>query len=169
MDFITGLPKLEGKDNIYVVVDRLTKYAHFFAVTSTIFASEVVSLFFKDIFRLHGIPKILINNRDSKFTSDFWQALFDLVGTNLNMSTSYHPQTYRKTERVDQWLEDYLHNYVMGQQGAWEAWLHLGEFYYNTTFHLSIRMTPFLSLYGYETMTFADLMFGDCKAQKDKD
>ena len=91
MEFITGMPKSQGKDNIYVVVDKLKKYAHFFAVTSTISASEVFSLFFKDIFRLHGFPRIIISDRDSKFNSAFWQEFFDLFGTNMNMSTRYHP------------------------------------------------------------------------------
>ena len=86
-----GLPKLQGKDNIFVVVDRMTKYAHFFALLSTISASEVAALFFNDIFKLHGLPKIIISDKDRKFTSDFWQTLFGLVETNMNMSTSYHP------------------------------------------------------------------------------
>ena len=121
-----------------MVVDRLTKFAHFFAVTSTISASEVAALFFKDIFRLHGLPRNIISDRDSNFTSYFLQELFELVGTNLNMSTSYHPQTYGKTERVNQWIEGYLRNYVTRQQGDWETWIHLGEFCYNTTFNFYI-------------------------------
>ena len=88
MDFITRLSKVQGKDSIYVVVDRLTKLEHFFVITSTISASEVVALFFKYVFILHGFPKTIISDRDSKFTSAFWQALFKLVGTNLNLSTS---------------------------------------------------------------------------------
>ena len=96
MDFITGLPKSRGKDSIYVVVVKLKQYAHFFVVTSTMFASEVASLFFKDIFKLHGLPRIIISDRESKFTSAFWQELYDLVGTNMNMSTSYHPRTMEK-------------------------------------------------------------------------
>ena len=91
MEFIMGLPKSQRKDNIFVVVDRLTKYAHFFVVLSTISASEVVLLLFKEIFRLHGLPKVIISDRDNKFTSAFWKTLFGLVETNLNMSTSYHP------------------------------------------------------------------------------
>ena len=91
MDFIIGLPKSQGKDNIYVVVDRLKKYAHFFAVTSIISASEVVSLFFKDIFRLHGLPKIIISDRDSKFTSALWNKLFGLVETNMKMELAFEP------------------------------------------------------------------------------
>ena len=113
---------------------------------------------------MHGLPIIIINDRDSKFTSSFWKSLFDLVEINLNMSTSYHPQTDGQTKRVNQWLEGYLCNDVIGQQGTWETWLHLGEICYNTTFHLSIRMKPFLALYGYEAPTFADLMFRDCRA-----
>ena len=97
MDFIMGLPKSQGKDNIFVVVDRLKKYAHFFAVVSTISASEVVALFFKEAFRLHGFPRTIISDRDNKFTSSFWQTLFGMVGTNLNMSKRYHPQTDGQT------------------------------------------------------------------------
>ena len=115
MDFITKLPKFQGKDNIYVVVDRFTKFSHFFAVTSTISASELVALFFKDVLRLHGLPKTIISDRDSNFTSAFWQDVFELVGTNLNLCTSYHPRTDGQTERVNQWLEGYLCNYVTGQ------------------------------------------------------
>ena len=169
MDFITGLPKSQGKDSIYVVVDRLTKFAHFFAITSTISAREVAALFFKDIFRLHRLHRTSISDGDSKFTSSFRNALFELVGTNLNMSTSYHPQTYGKNERVNQWLEGYVCNYVMRQQGAWEALLHQGEFCCNTTFHIYIILNPFMDLYGYEAPNFVDLMFGYCRAQKAKD
>ena len=84
------------------------------------------------------------------------------------MGTSYHPERDGKIERVNQWLEGYLRNYVMGHQGAWATCLHLGEFCYNTTFHLSIRMTHFMDLYGYEAPNFVDLIFGDCNAQKAK-
>ena len=87
MDFITGLTKVQGKDRIYVVVDRLTKFAHFFAVTSTISSSEFTTLFFKYVFILHGFPKTIISDQETKFTSAFWQALFKLVGTDLNLST----------------------------------------------------------------------------------
>ena len=69
---------------------------------------------------------------------------------------------------MNQWLEGYLCNYVMGQLGAWKTWFHLGEFCYNTKFHIFIRMTPFIALYGYEALNFTDLMFGDCSAQKSK-
>ena len=90
MDFITGLPKTQGKDCIFVVVERLTKFAHFFAIATDFSAAQVAELFFREIFRLHGLPKTIVNDRDSKFMSTFWQELFWLVGTALVPSTSYH-------------------------------------------------------------------------------
>jgi hypothetical protein len=84
-------------------------------------------------------------------------------------STSYHPQTDGKTEIVNKWLEGYLRNYVSGQQKAWIKWLHLGEHCYNTTYHMSIGMTPFKALYGYDATTFVDRAFGDNRAPKAKD
>ena len=81
MDFITSLPKYFGKDCIYVVVDRLNKFAHFFSVTSSFSATQVADLFFKEIFRLHGLPKSIVSDRDGRFMSAFWQEIFRLVGT----------------------------------------------------------------------------------------
>ena len=98
----------------------------------------------------------------------FWQEHFRLVGTQLTPSTSYHPQTDGQTERVNQWLEGYLRNYVGKQQKAWTKWLHLGEFCYNTTFHMLIGMSPFKELYAYDALTFSDMKFGDSRAPKHK-
>ena len=168
MDFITKLPKVQGKDNIYVLVYRLTKFVHFFAVTSTISSSEVATLFFKDVFRLHGLPNTIISGWDIKFSSSFWKSLFELVGKNMKMRTGYHPHTDGQTKRVNQCIEGYVHNYVTVQQKSWATWFHLGELCYNVAFHLSIRMTPFMDLYGYETPYFVDLMLGDYRAQKSK-
>jgi hypothetical protein len=92
-----------------------------------------------------------------------------MVGTDLTPSTSYHPQTDGKTKIVNKWLEGYLRNYVAGQQRTWIKWLHLGEFCYNTTFHMSIGMTPFRALYSYDAPTFVDLVFGDNRAPRAKD
>ena len=92
-----------------------------------------------------------------------------MVGKNLTPSTSYHPQTDGQIERVNQWLEGCLRNYFSGQQKTWIKWLHLGEFCYNTTFHMSIGMSPLKSLYGYDASTFIDHNFGDSRAPKDKD
>ena len=115
-----------GKDCIYVVVDKLTKFSHFFAITSSFSATQVADIFFKEIFRLHGLPKSIVSDRDSRFMGDFWQENFMLVGTQLTPSTTYHPKTNRKIDRVNQWLEGYLKNYVGEKQKAWTKWLHLG-------------------------------------------
>ena len=93
MDFITGLPTIQGKDCIFVVVDRLTKYAHFFAISAHYTAAQGAELFFRDVFRLHGLPTTIVSDRDNHFMGGLWQELFRLVGTELTQSTSYHPQT----------------------------------------------------------------------------
>jgi hypothetical protein len=164
MDFITGLPKTQGKDCIFVVVDRLTKFAHFFAIATDFSATQVAELFFREIFRLHGLPKTIVSDRDSRFMSTFWQELFRLVGTALTPSTSYHPQMDGQTEIVNKWVEGYLRNYVAGQQKAWARWLHLGEYCYNTTQHTSIGMSPFRALYSYDPLSFVEISFGDSRA-----
>jgi len=92
MDFITWLPMVQGKDCIFVVVDRLTKYAHFFSISAHYTTAQVAELFFREIFRLHGLPKTIVSDRDNRFMGRFWQELFRVVGTELTPSTSYHPQ-----------------------------------------------------------------------------
>ena len=114
-----SLPKTQGCDCIYVVVDRLTKYAHFFPITTTYTATQVAEVFFRKIFRLHGLPRSIVSDRDSRFLSNFWQEVFRLCGTELTPSTSYHPQTNGQTEIVNKWVEGYLRNYIAGQQKAW--------------------------------------------------
>eukprot|EP00253_Pinus_taeda_P018915 PITA_18915 len=127
MDFITGLPMVQGKDCIHVVVDRLTKFFHFFSIPTRYATTKVANLFFREVFKLHGLPKNIVSDRDNIFMGGFWQELFRLVGTKLTPSTNYHPQTDDQTERVNQWLEGYLRNYVTGQQRTWIRWLHLGN------------------------------------------
>jgi hypothetical protein len=91
MDFITGLPKVWGKDCIYVVVGRLTKFAHFYAIPIEYSIVQVANHFFREVFRLHGLPKNIVSDRDSQFIGTFWRELFRLVGIELTPSTSYHP------------------------------------------------------------------------------
>ena len=93
MDFITCLPRVQGKDCIFVVVDKLTKFAHFFAIPTDYKAIQVAELFFREVFRLHELPKQIVSDRDGRFISTFWQELFRLTGIELAMSTIYHPQT----------------------------------------------------------------------------
>ena len=113
MDFITGLPMTwRQHDSIMVVVDKLKKVAHFIPVKSTYETGDIAKIFMKEIFKLHGLPKAIVSDRDVKFTSNFWKGLFVDLGTKLNFSTAYHPQT----ERVNQVLEDMLRMYVMDNQ-----------------------------------------------------
>ena len=96
------------------------------------------------------------------------EIIFGLVGTKLTPSIIYHPKNYGKIERVIQWFEGYLRKYVGEQQKTWGKWLHLGDFFYNTTFHMSIGMYPFQELYGYDELKFFEMIFGDIIALKDK-
>jgi hypothetical protein len=118
---------------------------------------------------LHGLPRQIVSDRDGCFISAFWQELFRLTGTELATSTSYHPQTDGQTEIVNKWVEGYLRNYVGGQQRTWVRWLHMGEYCYNTTYHMSIRMSPFRALYGYDAPSFIETVFGDSRISGAKD
>ena len=108
-----------------VVVDKLTKAAHFIPVKTTYKAVDIVYIFMKQIFCLHRIPKVIISDRDPKFTGNFWRSLFKGLNTTLNFSTSFHPQTDGKTERVNWVLEDLLRMYVKDQPVKWDDYLHL--------------------------------------------
>ena len=102
----------------------------------------------KEIFRLHGISKIVIMNRDAKYTSRLWTSLFKGMDTKLNFSIAYHLQTDGQTERVNQVLEDMLRMYVINQLGEWEDYIHLVEFAYNNHYQVSLKMRNFEGLYG---------------------
>lgn len=108
MDFIEGLPKSGCMEVILVVVDRLIKYGHFLAHKHPYTVQDVAETFLKDIYKLYGLPKTIVTDRDSIFTSQLWQQLFKTMGNKLNMSTSYHPQSDGQTERLNGCLESYL-------------------------------------------------------------
>ena len=148
MDFIESLPISEGSDTILVVVDRLTKFSHFIPLKHPFSAVEVAKLFLTHIFRLHGLPDVIVSDRDKLFTSLFWQELFRLVGTRLNLSSTYHPQS--QSECVNQRVETYLRCMTNDRSQKWKSWLSLAEWWYNTNYHTSLKMTPFEVLYGYQ-------------------
>ena len=103
-----------------VVVDKLSKAAHFIPIKTTYKAANIADIFLKQIFRLHGIPKVIISDKDPKFIGNFQKSLFKVLNTMLNFSTSFHPQTNGQTKRVNQVLEDLLRMYVKEQRGKWE-------------------------------------------------
>jgi transposase InsO family protein len=149
MDFVVGLPLTSHRHNvILVIVDKLTKSAHFILVRDTYDVTDVVHVFISEVICLHGLPKKIISDRDSRFTSRFCTSLQSALGTQLNLSTTYHPKTDGKTERVNQVMEDMLRMYVMDNQTLWEKYLPLVEFAYNNSFHSSIGIPPNEYLYG---------------------
>ena len=127
MDLISGLPRSRGYDSILVVVDRPSKYSHF---------------------RLHGIPKSILSDRDPLFMSKLWQELFRMQGTTLHMSSSYHLEFNGQTEVVNRCLETYLRCFAIEQPRIWSFWIPWAEFWYSTSFHTSIGTTPFEVVYG---------------------
>lgn len=148
MDFIDGLPSSHGKNSILVVVDRLSKYAHFLSLSHPYTAKIVAEKFVDGIVKYHGMPKSIISDRDPIFISHFWREFFKLSGTQLNMSSSYHHETDGQTEVTNRCLEQYLRCFASQQPRKWSSFLPWAEFWYNTSFHKSIGMCPFLALYG---------------------
>nr|KYP72696.1 Retrotransposable element Tf2 [Cajanus cajan] len=149
MDFIVGLPRsTRNSDAIWVVVDRLTKCAHFLPVNMKWSLEKLTQLYVREIVRLHGVPSSIISDRDPRFTSRFWQSLHQALGTKLKLSSAYHPQTDGQSERTIQSLEDLLRACVLDHLGSWEEVLPLVEFTYNNSYHASIGMAPYEALYG---------------------
>jgi transposase InsO family protein len=135
-----GLPLTARRhDSIFVVVDTLTKSAHFIPVRTTYQAPDIARVFISENVRLHGVPKRIISDRGSVFTGRFWTSFQEVLGTQLNFSTTYHPETDRQTERMNQTLEDMLRMYVMDQQKRGEEFLPLVKFAYNNSYRAPLR------------------------------
>lgn len=149
MDFVTGLPRTTRNwDAIWVIVDRLTKSAHFLPIKKTDGAEELAQEYLNSIVKLHGVPVSIVSDRDPNFTSKFWQAIQKALGTKVHLSTAYHPQTDGESERTIHTLEDMLRSSVLEWGGKWGEHLPLVEFAYNNSYHASIRMSPYEALYG---------------------
>lgn len=149
MDFIEGLPKSRGKYVILVVVDRFTKYAHFLPLSHPFNVHQVTKLFMDNIHKLHGFPKVIVTDRDRVFTSKLWQEVFSSLQVKLRYSSTYHPQSDGQTERVNQCLEQYLRSMAFKEPKKWADWIPAAEWWYNCSYHTSIKTTPFEALYGY--------------------
>jgi hypothetical protein len=149
MDFITDLLSSKAFDSIFVVVDRLTKMAHFMPCNKTVTSEETARLFMDNIYKYHGLPDDIISDRGSQFTSKFWQSLFKILKVKIKLSSAYHPQIDGQTERINQVLEQYLHCTINYHQDNWTELLPLAEFAYNNTIQGSTQYTLFFANYGY--------------------
>jgi len=154
MDFVTGLPRTQSShDAVWVIVDRLTKSAHFLPVRMDYSLERLARLYIYEIVKLHGVPVAIVSDRDPRFTSRFWGSLQRALGTRLNFSTAFHPQTDGQSERVIQILEDMLRACVIEFEGSWDTHLPLIEFAYNNSYQSSIGMPPYEALYGRKCRT----------------
>ncbi|KAK7278988.1 hypothetical protein RJT34_24029 [Clitoria ternatea] len=154
MDFVSGLPRTRtGCNAIWVILDRLTKSAHFLAMNVKWSLDRLARLYVTEIVRLHGVPSSIISDRDPRFTSRFWGSWQEELGTELKLSSAYHPQTDGQSEQTIQTLKDMLRACVLEQGGSWEKYLPLVEFAYNNSYHSSIGMAPYKALCGQKCRT----------------
>ena len=148
MNFVTHLTWTSRRhDAVWVIVDRLTKSAHFLAVWMTFTLEEFYRLYIREIVLLHGVSISIVSNRDPRITAHFWKSFQKAMGTQLMMSTTFHPQIDSQSERTIQILEDMVRACVLDLIGSWEEHLPLVEFTYNNSYHASIQMAPYAALY----------------------
>ncbi|GKC82662.1 putative reverse transcriptase domain-containing protein [Tanacetum coccineum] len=149
MDFITKLPKSsQGFDTIWVIVDRLIKSSHFLPIRENDPLDKLARLYFNMIVARHRIPASIICDRDGRFTSNFWKSFQKALGTDISMSTAYHPEIDGQSKRTIQTLEHMLRACVIDFGKGWVRHLPLAEFSYNNSYHTSIKAAPYEALYG---------------------
>ena len=144
-DFITKLPLAQGYDLILVVVDRLTKIAHFIPTTEKTTAGGLARLFRDNIWKLYGLPESIILDRGPQFAAGVMRELNAMLGIDSKLSTAFHPQTDRQTERMNQELEQYLRMFIDHRQEQWPEWLGTAEFAYNNKVQTSTKVLPFMT------------------------
>ena len=160
MDFVVKLPKSKDPatqdafDSIMVIVDKLTKYAIMVPFKESYKADQLAFVLLDRLIRDHGIPKSITSDRDKLFTSNYWKTLIAAIGTKLRMSTAYHPQTDRQTERANQTMEAYLRHYVNQRQDNWVSLLPIAQLAYNNKRSDTTRLTPFFANFGKNANSF---------------
>ena len=149
MYFLMSQPRTHHQhDSIWVIIGRMTKSAHFLLVHTSYSAEDYAKLYLKELVRLHGIPLFIISDRDTQFTSYFWKVFQKGLGTQIHLSIYFHPQIAGQEKRTIQTLKDMLRACVVDFKGSWDDHLPLIEFTYNNSYHSSIRMNIFESLYS---------------------
>jgi len=152
-DFITQLPESQGKTEIMVVVDRFTKMVHFIGLHENTTRKDVGDTYLWEVWKLHGLPTEIISDMDKKFSSEFWESLYKMLGVKRRRSTAYHPQTDGQTERTNQVLEGCLRTFVNYDQNGWYQLLLLAEHAYNNSATNAHKMIPFFANYGFHPQT----------------
>ncbi|CAN6453810.1 unnamed protein product [Victoria cruziana] len=149
MDFVMELPNIRRKyDAIWVIVNRLSKSAHFLAIRAGMPLEGLADLYIREIVILDSVPRAIVSDKDPRFTSRFWKVFQDALGTKLKMSLACHPQMDGQSERTIITIEDMLRACVLEWQGKWDMHLPLVEFTYNNNYHANIGMALFEALYG---------------------
>ena len=159
MDFVLGLPRTKrGRDSIFVVVDRFSKMAHFIPCHKSDDASHIAELFFREIVRLHGVPRTIVSDRDTKFLSYFWKTLWGKLGTKLLFSTTCHPQTDGQTKVVNHTQSILLRAVLKKNLKLWEESLPHVECAYNRAVHSTTKFCSFEIVYGFKPTAPIDLL-----------
>jgi hypothetical protein len=154
MDFIIGLPTTQSSyDSIWVIIDHFSKVAHFISIKTTYMGAKLAELYIARIMCLHRVPKKIVSNRGTQFTSRFWKILHEAMNTRLNFCSAYHPQTDGQTKRINQILEDMLRACALKDSKSWDTCLPYAEFSYNNSYQKSLKMSPFKVLYGRKCRT----------------
>jgi hypothetical protein len=149
IDFIVGLPHTQaGYDSIWVIVDQLTKVTHFIPVKITYSGARLAELYMSRIVCLHRVPKKIVSDRGSQFTSKFWEKLGETMDIELHFRSAYHPQTDDQTKKTNQILEDMLRACALKYGKSWDKSLPYAEFSYNNSYQASIDRAPYEALYG---------------------